>query len=1218
MSFVPYAIPLVITAAISAGLALYSRRRHLTAGTGWFALLMFAVSVWSLSYALELNSGNLSGKLFWSKVEYLGITTIPTLWFAFALQYTGRERWLTRRNWLVLSIEPIITLLLVWTNEVHGLIWQSTELDTSGPFVMLDITSYGAFFWVHVAYSYVLLLLGTVLLALAFIRSPKLYRRQVAILLAGLLAPWVGNALYIFRLSPFPDLDLTPFGYTLTGLAVILGLFQFRLLDIVPVARDAVIAGMPDGVIVLDAENRIVDLNPAAQRIIGRQEDIIGQPVVLVLSGRPDIVDHFREATEARGEVVLGGGQAQGVYDLRTSPLHDRRGRFTGQMVLLHDITERKEAEEALEAQRQLFEDLVIVARATTEHPTLEPTLQNALNVATSLTDAEWSGLLLLDEAGVVTNAILTTGEETPISRPELVGRKLAEGISGWVAQHRQPVLVHDVTLDDRRLILLDTPSSARSALAVPIILRQAVLGVLTLAHSMAGHFSDEHLALMQAAAGQMALALRNAQIYEEQRRLANRQATLYEVLRTVGAYLDPESVARVAVVVVARMTNWPVVAVLLPEDSATGLAARLIPRAEAGELSSAERCEISIEQSVVGRAFRIGKTQYVPDVSVDPDYVNHIPAVRSMMAIPLRRGERVLGVLDIESDALAAFDGNDILLAESLAEAVALAMDNARLHTEMRQNADDLGMLYEITRIVSQSLVLEDVLSETLSSALASLDLDAGLVSLTGLTDDRLYLAAERGLPPTFRDQLQREGLDGTLCTYVHRNKHSVLAIGDIEQDTPSTAQVLEKVPLAMENLRALGMRAYVGIPLSYQERSLGMLSLFARQPRTFSTRMLAQQMAIGQQIAAAVANARLFQSIASERSQLQALIESSRDGIILIGIDQRVLVMNATAIDFLHLGGRPEDWVDRPIWDALGVLRRYAPSVVKATVFEMRRVRKGDEPFGEGEYEVPPRQIHWLNLPVTSGKKPLGRLLVLRDVTKERLLERMRDDLTRTLVHDLRNPLTSISVSLDLMNKTLVDAASPTQQQMMDIARQNTEKMLELVNAILDIGRMESGQMPLERSAVSLGDLIAGVVESQLPLVAEKGLRLEDEVPSDLGPVYADGALIERVLRNLIGNAIKFTSTGDAIRVTARADASGKSSLLISVSDTGSGIPPDIRERLFQKFVTGQQEERGSGLGLAFCKMVIEAHGERIWVESPPGGGTAFTFTLPLLRRE
>jgi signal transduction histidine kinase len=375
----------------------------------------------------------------------------------------------------------------------------------------------------------------------------------------------------------------------------------------------------------------------------------------------------------------------------------------------------------------------------------------------------------------------------------------------------------------------------------------------------------------------------------------------------------------------------------------------------------------------------------------------------------------------------------------------------------------------------------------------------------------------------------------------------------------------------------------------------------------------MLAQQVAIGQQIAAAVASARLFRSIADERSQLQALIESSRDGIILIGTDQRILVMNATAIGFLHLEGQPEDWIDRSILDALSVLRRHAPAAVKATLFEMRRIRKGDEPFGEGEYEVAPRQIHWLNLPVVSGRKPLGRLLVLRDVTEERLLERMRDDLTRTLVHDLRNPLTSISVSLDLLNKVFSDVTSSTQQQMMDIARQNTDKMLELINAILDIGRMESGQMPLNKSAVSLDELITSVVESQLPLVAEKGLRLENEVPPDLPPAYVDARLIERVLRNLIGNAIKFTSTGDVVRVIARADMSETSSLLVSVIDTGPGIPSDIRELLFEKFITGQQEERGSGLGLAFCKMAIEAHGERIWVESPPEGGTTFAFTLP-----
>jgi PAS domain S-box-containing protein len=1211
---VPYVIPLIVAAVASAGLAFYSWRRRRAAGAAPFALLMLAVSVWSLAYALELGSANLPAKLFWSKVEYLGITTIPTMWLVLVLQYTGRDKWLTRRNRVLLAIEPIATLLLVWTNDFHGLIWRNTELDTVGSFTMLDIT-YAALFWVNAAYSYLVLLLGTLLLVRALIRSPKLYRRQVAVLLMGVLAPWVGNALYLSRLNPFPHLDLTPFGYTLTGLALAWGLFRFRLLDIVPVARDAVMASIPDGVIVLDAENRIIDLNLAAQRIIGRrEEEAIGQPVVLVLSGRPDVVEHFRTASEARGEIILMGGESQGVYDLRTSPLHDRRGRLTGRLVMLHDITERKQAEEALETQRQLFENLVTVARATTEHPTLETTLENVLNVAADLTDAELSSLFLLDEAGVVTDAILVRGEEEPAPQRDVVGQEMDKGLAGWVVQYRQSVLVHDATRDDQWPISSDESYAARSVLIVPIIRGQVVLGVLTLAHSVAGYFSEEHQELMEAAADQMALALHNAQIYEAQRRLANRQATLYEVLRTVGAYLDAEAVARVAVMVVARMTNWPAVTVLLPDSAEAGTAFRLIPRATAGTLASLEDWDVSFDRGIIGRAFRTKQTQYVPDVSADPDYVRGDPAIRSEMAVPLRRGARVLGVLNIESDQLAAFDASDVLMSESLAEAIAMAVDNARLHTEMTQHADDLAGLYAIAHIVGQSLVLEDTLSEALSLVLTSLDFDVGVVSLASSTDGRLYLAAEQGVPPAFRDQLQQEGLEGTICAYVYHSQRDILAIEDIEQETPVVAQVQEEAPSVIDGMRALGMQACVSIPLLYQEQSLGTISLFAYQPRTFSLKTLAQQTAIGQQIAAAVANTRLFQSIADEHSRLQALIESSRDGIILIGTDQRVLVINATAIDFLGLGGQPDDWVTRPIQDALGVLRRQAPAVVQATLAEMRRVQKGDEPPGEGEYEVPPRTIHWLNLPVRSDATPLGRLLVLHDVTKERLLERMRDDLTHTMVHDLRNPLTSISVSLELLDHLLADTISSSQRQMLDVAHQNTRRMLGLVNAILDISQLESGQMPLERVRVSLDELVAGVVESQLPLIAEKGLYLEKDIPSELPPAYADAGLIERVLQNLIGNAVKFTPTGGVVRVIAGVDSAEEPRISVSISDTGPGILPEIRERLFERFVTGQHEEGGSGLGLAFCRMVLEAHGERIWVENSSESGTTFTFTLPL----
>jgi signal transduction histidine kinase len=119
---------------------------------------------------------------------------------------------------------------------------------------------------------------------------------------------------------------------------------------------------------------------------------------------------------------------------------------------------------------------------------------------------------------------------------------------------------------------------------------------------------------------------------------------------------------------------------------------------------------------------------------------------------------------------------------------------------------------------------------------------------------------------------------------------------------------------------------------------------------------------------------------------------------------------------------------------------------------------------------------------------------------------------------------------------------------------------------------------------------------------------------VPPDLPPAWADSTMIERVLQNLIGNAIKFTPAGGAVRVSARVDTSEPSTLLVLVSDTGAGIPPEIQGRLFQRFVTGQQEGRGNGLGLAFCKMVMEAHGERIWVESTSESGTTFAFTLPL----
>ena len=344
----PYTLPLLGAAAVSAALAFYAWRRRSAPGVRPFIVLLLGVAVWSLGYALELASANLPAKLFWARLQYLGIIPVPAAWLAFVLQYTNRARWLTRRNLFLLVLPSLVTLFLAYSNDLHHLIWTSTRLDTSGPFSVLVLT-HGAAFWGTVIYIYSSLLLGSALLFQILFRRPHPYRGQAIAVLIGVLAPWVGNALYISGLSPFPYLDLTPLAFTLTSLAVVWGLFRFRLLDIVPVARSAVLDSMDDAVIVLDEHGRIVDVNPAAERLIAsRAAEAIGQPADSVLSAVPALAQWCSKVVEAHEEVLLGEGETLRICDAGSSTLRDRRGLVIGRLIVLRDVTERRRAERAI------------------------------------------------------------------------------------------------------------------------------------------------------------------------------------------------------------------------------------------------------------------------------------------------------------------------------------------------------------------------------------------------------------------------------------------------------------------------------------------------------------------------------------------------------------------------------------------------------------------------------------------------------------------------------------------------------------------------------------------------------------------------------------------------------------------------------------------------------------------------------------------------------
>ncbi len=336
----PFTIILVAGSAVVVAVVLYTAIRRRSAITWPFIGLLTANACYSFGYAWELNSVHTQGMLAWTRLEYLGITAIPIFWLLVAARFSGRTRWLSRPLLAGMTALSVLTLVLNWTSPLHQLYYRSISVSTSGPFPLL-LTEKGVFYWIFQAYINLALATGSIILVGALLRAPAAYRRQALIMVIGALVPWLGYAVYILGLTPY-GIDAGPFGLILTGPIFAIGLFRFRLLDLVPVAREAVFLGMTEGVIVLDAANRIIDSNPAARRLFpGLGQAAVGNPAEGVLGRYPAARGLLAKGAEPGAEIGVEIDGRLRYYQVRLAPIRNRRGRVICRAMSFNDSTEQ-------------------------------------------------------------------------------------------------------------------------------------------------------------------------------------------------------------------------------------------------------------------------------------------------------------------------------------------------------------------------------------------------------------------------------------------------------------------------------------------------------------------------------------------------------------------------------------------------------------------------------------------------------------------------------------------------------------------------------------------------------------------------------------------------------------------------------------------------------------------------------------------------------------
>ena len=341
-----HVIPYLLSAGTSAAIGAYAWGRKSVPGSRQFAVLAMAQFVATVGFIFELSSASLQSKIFWENVQTIALLVWPVAYLAFAIRFTDRQFPDRKIVWAALAAPFVVFLALLFTDPLHELIRQQPHLEAGAPFDAL-IFGYAWPIYLVGIYSYGFIISAIYLLGKKFISPSPIYRGQVGTVMAGTMIPVVVGILTAAGVRLVFQRDPTPITFALSNLIVAWGLYRYRLFDVVPVARDSLVESMRDGVMVLDLHNRIVDVNPAAQQMLGSEvTSLVGQSADSSLAPWPALLTAAANSKSTHFEMSIEYGA---VLEVSLEPIDERRGLPSGRMFVLRDITEHKAMELELE-----------------------------------------------------------------------------------------------------------------------------------------------------------------------------------------------------------------------------------------------------------------------------------------------------------------------------------------------------------------------------------------------------------------------------------------------------------------------------------------------------------------------------------------------------------------------------------------------------------------------------------------------------------------------------------------------------------------------------------------------------------------------------------------------------------------------------------------------------------------------------------------------------